>query len=83
MKRTLTGKDVEDYSWCDANIESISWENEGRDIVLKWLRHNKNIGTLEATWAHATVLNIVSGENLSGGTLLTWDAEFTPALNNG
>lgn len=72
----LTGIDVSNSSWCDANLTGISWGNDGRDLILTWDRSNKPIGTLTCTWAHALKVDITMGVN-EGGYPLTWDAEIT------
>ncbi len=76
-----TEKEISSYSWCDAIIDGITWENDGRDLVLKWKRDGKNIGVLTCTWAHTIFINLKTGNNSSGGTLLTWDASFTQTQN--
>jgi len=74
MKK-LEGQDVANISWCDANLISFEWDNNGRDLILNWARNKKPIGVLTCTWVRELKINIVMGEN-AGGNPLVWNAEM-------
>jgi len=73
--KILSGIEVTEISWCDVNLTVLSWENDGRDLILKWNLHNKQKGVLKCLWASSINISLKTVKN-EGGLPLTFDANF-------
>jgi hypothetical protein len=78
---TMDASDLEHMAWSDAELESIAWIEEGRDVVLR-LRHaepatpSRATSTITCRWAAALEMNLAFPKD-QGGRALTWSGGFT------
>lgn len=89
---TTVNKEIEQLiagiSWCDAKLCSVSWLENGRDLLLKLLTPRQlPSGAQEEVqllcrWVSKLEVKITFG-SLEGGHPMTWDVLFQTAQNGG
>lgn len=79
MTRLSVDEILEATSWSDVRLRSISWIENGRDVVLRvglagTERDRDRL--LVCRWVHGLVVDLTFAEG-HGGYPLTWDSTFT------
>jgi hypothetical protein len=76
----MDATDLQRMTWSDAELESVAWNEEGRDAVLR-LRHAETnaatyvISTITCRWAEALEVKLAFPQG-RGGHPLTWGGAF-------
>lgn len=67
-----------ELDWCDIRLESISWDEGGRDLVIRMSGPEEpKRRTIRCRWAEALDIRIQHPEG-RGGRPLTWDGAIKP-----